>query len=243
MDESIGLDKLFFELASESRLSILLELQKAPAKMHQVAQKLDITDTEAFRQLHRLSEAFLISRNPDATFSITPYGKLVMHLTNSYRFVSRNRQCLNTRDIWRLPEPFIDRLGELDKTDLSLDIVEMLNHSAVAFKGAKEFIWTMSDRPSGPLGDVIAERIAKGVSFRVICPESSRNLFKDLPVVKGQIESKVVPEIPIRLICTEWVAGVNFYSIDGRADNALFYGTDPKCIAYVKDLFEYYWRL
>jgi len=243
VDEPTGLDKLFFELASESRLSILLELRKESAKMHQIATKLDLTDTEAFRQLHRLSEAFLISRNPDGTFSITPYGRLVLHLTSSYRFVSKNRESFNTRDVWKLPEQFVDRLGELENTTLSLDLVEMLNNSVIAFKKAEKFIWTMSDRPSTPLSDVITERIAKGVSFRAMYPERSRDLFKDVPFVKGQIEHKAILDIPVRLVCTEWVAGVNFYSIDGRADSALFYGTDPKCIGWVKDLFDYYWHL
>jgi len=54
---SMGLEKLFFELASESRLGILTELQKHDAKMPEIARKLDLTNTETFRQLQRLNEA------------------------------------------------------------------------------------------------------------------------------------------------------------------------------------------
>ena len=46
-----GLDRLFFELASESRLSILCTLQTGGLRMQEIARRLNMTDTEASRQL------------------------------------------------------------------------------------------------------------------------------------------------------------------------------------------------
>jgi predicted transcriptional regulator len=51
MERESGIDKLFFELASENRLSILHELKKENLKMQEIARRLDVTATEAFRQL------------------------------------------------------------------------------------------------------------------------------------------------------------------------------------------------
>ena len=62
MGEESGLDKLFFELASESRLNILRELKKENLKMQEIARRLDVTPTEAFRQLERLTAALLVQR-------------------------------------------------------------------------------------------------------------------------------------------------------------------------------------
>jgi predicted transcriptional regulator len=59
MGSKEGIDKLFFELASESRLGILRELQLKPLKMQEIARKLDLTDTESCKQLQRLTEAHL----------------------------------------------------------------------------------------------------------------------------------------------------------------------------------------
>ena len=75
MVEESGLEKLFFELASESRLSILLELQGENLKMQEIARRLNVTPTEAFRQLERLSAARLVQRQPDGTFALSEYGK------------------------------------------------------------------------------------------------------------------------------------------------------------------------
>lgn len=58
MDADSGLEKLFFELASESRLGILRQLQKENLKMQEIARRLDITATEAFRQLESVKRCF-----------------------------------------------------------------------------------------------------------------------------------------------------------------------------------------
>ena len=78
MDGSQGLDKLFFELASESRLSILCELQANGLRMQEIARRLKITDTETSRQLLRLSDASLIQKQPDGAYVVTQYGKLLL---------------------------------------------------------------------------------------------------------------------------------------------------------------------
>ncbi len=85
MGDQEGLDKLFFELASESRLGILLELQTKELKMQEIARKLNLTHTETFRQLQRLSEALLVEKKPDGTYAITQNGKVLMELSHSFR--------------------------------------------------------------------------------------------------------------------------------------------------------------
>ena len=75
---SEGLDKLFFELASESRLGILHGLKMKNLKMQELARMLDLTDTETCRQLQRLSEARLVQKQPDGTYNLTRYANLIL---------------------------------------------------------------------------------------------------------------------------------------------------------------------
>ena len=121
------LEKLFFELASESRLQILQELQTQKHKMKEVANRLDVTATEAFRQLQRLSEAMLVQKQPDGTFTLTSYGRLVLQLSGSYEFVSKHREYFLSHDVWSIPVQFVNRLGELSKTQLILDAMDNIN--------------------------------------------------------------------------------------------------------------------
>jgi predicted transcriptional regulator len=88
LESQEGLAKLFFELASDSRLCILNELKGEALKMQDVARRLDVTATEAFRQLERLSAALLVARQPDGTYTITAYGKLMLQLSAPMNFSS-----------------------------------------------------------------------------------------------------------------------------------------------------------
>ena len=69
------LDMLFYELANEDRLAILRELCDSQLKMQDVARKLDLTATEASRQLQRMSQAKLIERGPEGTYATTHFGQ------------------------------------------------------------------------------------------------------------------------------------------------------------------------
>ena len=113
LDDDELLEKLFFELSSESRLAILRELLGKSLKPQEMARSLDVTATEAFRQLQRLSDARLVQRQPEGSYTITSYGRLVLHLSSSLGVASKHREYFLGHDIWRLPIQFIDRIGEV----------------------------------------------------------------------------------------------------------------------------------
>ena len=77
----------------------------------------------------------------------------------------------------------------------------------------------------------------KGLSVKLLFDETGRKYFESLPEMKGVFEKKVIPLIPATLVMNEKFAGINLLSIDGRADNAIFYGNDPKLLRWATDLF------
>ena len=239
-NQNEGLDRLFFELASESRLGILRELQTKSQRMQEIARKLELTDTEAFRQLQRLNEALLIQKQPDGTYTITQYGKLVMQFAHSYEFAFKFKQCLLTRDVWRIPEPFINRLGELSQTNLSMDTIEMVNNSELLISGAEKYLWIIGDRPMNAVGAKVTERVQRGdFSLKFLFDERSRPFYENMIEVKGVFEKRVIQLIPAIILINEKSAAINILSIDGRADSAIFYGSDPKFLRWATDLFNY----
>jgi len=74
LETPAGIESLFFELASESRLGILRELNMKNWKMNELARKLDLTTTETFRQLQRLNEALLVQKQVGGTYAISLYN-------------------------------------------------------------------------------------------------------------------------------------------------------------------------
>jgi predicted transcriptional regulator len=242
MENSEGLDTLFYELASESRLKILQELQINNLRMKELAQKIDVTDTEAFRQLQRLSQALLIQKQPDSAYSITEYGKLLLHFSRSFEFAFKFKNCLLTRNVWRLPEPFINRLGELSQAMLSTDAIEMVNNAEQLILGAEKHLWLIGERPLSFLGGKVTEMVKRGVTVRLLFDESCRKFYENMPELKDVFEKRVIEDIPAILVINEKFAGINILSIDGRGDNAIFYGKDSKILKWANDLFIYYWE-
>lgn len=241
MENHEGIEKLFFELASESRLSILRELQAENLKMNEIARRLDVTATEAFRQLQRLSEAMLVQRQPEGTFAITCYGKLVLHLCSSFEFASKHREYFLTHDVWRLPMQFVNRLGELSQTKLIMDAMENINMGEQMFIEAEQYAWGLAEGRVPELMDpIMDQKIRKGLKLKMLIPESD---LSTVPAMKTpNVELRGISDIPAIIGITEKEATVCFRFIGGRLDYAGFSGKDPTFLNWAKDLFLYYWE-
>jgi predicted transcriptional regulator len=235
------MEKLFFELASESRLSILHELQTKNLKMNEIARRLDVTATEAFRQLQRLSEAMLVQRQPEGTYAITDYGKLVLHLCSSFEVASKHREYFLSHDVWRIPLQFLNRLGELSQTRLIMDSMENINRGERMFIDAEQYAWGLAEGRIPELMDpIMDQKIAKGLQVKMIIPEAD---LSTVPALKTpNVEVRGISDIPVILGITEKGATVCFRFIGGRVDYAGFSGKDPAFLNWAKDLFLYYWK-
>ncbi len=242
MDNDEGIEKLFFELASESRLSILRELQKENLKMHEIARRLDVTATEAFRQLQRLSEALLVQKQPEGTFAITQYGTLVLQLSSSIDFVFKHKSYFSTHDVWRLPRQFVNRIGELSQTSLIMDTIEGLNKGERLFMEAEHYAWAVVEGRVPELMDpIMNEKIRNGLNVRMLFLESVLPPNAIPPATLPNLENRTLSDIPAIIALTEKGAALCFHLVGGRADYAGFFGSDPLFLNWVKDLFLYYW--
>jgi predicted transcriptional regulator len=67
-------NSLLFELSSHDRLDILFLLKKTQMKLSHISKKLDFTVQETSRNITRLSEAKMISKDVDGLYHLTPYG-------------------------------------------------------------------------------------------------------------------------------------------------------------------------
>jgi predicted transcriptional regulator len=236
------MEKLFFELASESRLSILNELQRANLKMQDIARRLDVTATEAFRQLQRLSGALLVQKQPEGTFAITQYGKLVLRLSSSFDFVSKHKEYFLTHDVWRLPSQFLNRIGELSQTKLILDAMENINRGEKMFADAEQYAWGVAEaRVPELMNPIMDEKVRKGLKLKMLIPASSLPEAVQSPTPKN-VELRSISDIPAIIAVTEKEATICFRFIEGRLDYAGFSGSNPAFVNWVRDMFLYYWE-
>lgn len=243
MEEAEGPDRLFFELASESRLNILHKLQIKSLKMQEIARQLDLTTTDAFRQMQRLSEASLIQKQLDGSYTITPYGKLVLQLSSPLEFLLKNKEYFLTHDLWCLPYQFVNRVSELSGATLSMDSMKNLNEAQRMVEEAERYMWGGGgEQPLKSVGLFAYEQNPKGVKFKFLFPEKYLPDSPLPPKLAQSIEWRGLSDIPVNIVLTEKEAGISFCLIGGRADYAAFIGKDPVFLNWVKDLFLYYWE-
>ncbi len=242
MGDADGLDRLSFELASESRLGILRELAAKSWKMQELARRLDLTATDAFRQLQRLSEASLVRREPDGAYAITPYGRLVLRSTSPLEFLEKNKAYFLTHDLSCLPGPFVDRIGELSGATLNMDSMGNINRAEQIARKAGQFFWGGGgEQPMKAVGLLAYEQAPERVRFKFLFPAAFLPEPADRRKAPRNIEWRSLPDVPVSMVVSEKEAGVAFRLIGGRADYAAFIGDDPVFLDWVKELFLYYW--
>lgn len=233
MGSQEGIKRLFFELASESRLDILTELEEKNWKMNDLARKLNLTTTETFRQLQRLNEAVLIQKQPEGTYAITEYGRLILEISSPFDFLLKNKDYFLTHDVKLLPHQFVMRLGELSQSQLITGMVESTTKISQMIGEAKQYMWGISPEPLMQSFDAIAKEIPKDAQYRILSPQPPKKLLN--------LENRTLCDTPLIMALTENQAAVCFRLIGGKVDYASFFGKDQALHTWAKDLFLYYW--
>ncbi|MFB3888478.1 MAG: helix-turn-helix transcriptional regulator [Candidatus Bathyarchaeia archaeon] len=225
-------------------MDILRELQKENLKMQEIARRLDVTATEAFRQLERLSAALLVQRQPEGTYAITQYGRLMLEFSASMEFLFKHKEYFATHDVWALPPEFVNRLGALSQTTFIADTVESLNKGQHMYMEAEQYGWALAEgHIPAFIGPIMAERAEKGLKLRFVIPESMLSTDAGSSAEKTRnMEIRSLPEIPMIVGLTEKEAAACFRVVEGRMDYAGFYGKDTMFLNWAKDLFLYYWN-
>ncbi len=242
MENQEGIEKLFFELASESRMSILRQLHRRNWKMHELGDSLDLTPTETFRQLQRLSKEAFTAKDADASYSLTPFGKLVLLLSPSFEFTFKYRQYFLEHDIWQLPPEFIFRIGELNGGTLKAKLPEVVKQVEEIIKNTQDHIWTLTSQVFATHGRTVEERFREGVKFRSIHPKEMLPFEIDYSESTRNIERRYLPKVPIVLVVTEKEAMMALPFIGGNVDLAAFFGRDPSFMKWATDLYMHYWE-
>jgi predicted transcriptional regulator len=248
------LAELLFILASIDRLTLLSEIAiEKKLKLSQLTAKLSASSQETSKHLMRLRDAKLIEKDSDGFFGLTAFGKIILNIVPSIRFLTQNREYFLSHDISSLPLEFIERLGELQEGQYADKVGSVLAHTQQAAQGAEKYIWLLADHR---LGD--QEYVTKSgklesnstVTWRVILPASSSINWAELRRIvgthKGRIEYHLIEdpgEIKAGIALNEKIAGVTFLDPTGKLDfNGGFRSDNPLFRKWCEDLFINHWN-
>jgi predicted transcriptional regulator len=245
------LAELLFILASFDRLTLLSEMASEKRRLGQLTAKLAATPQETSKHLMRLRDAELIEKDSDGFFDLTPFGRIILTLLPSVKFLVQNREYFLSHDISSLPSEFLERIGELQESGYGEKVGSVLAHTQQVVKDAGEYIWLMADHPLG--GEELVIKSGKlessAVTWRIIIPAESSidwaRLRRSVGTRKGRIEYHLIEdkEIKAGIALNEKIAGLTLPDNMGRLDfNSGFGGKDPAFRKWCQDLFVFHWN-
>jgi len=242
VEDNENISKVLFELSSNRRANILFNIKQENLKMQQISKTLDMTVTETFRHLQRLSDAKLVEKQVDGTYAITSLGRLATDFLISFNFLLDNTDYFLGHDVYCLPYEFINRLGELAEAEFCKEAMSGFNRVRKMIFEAKECIWTMAEQVDTSHVKPTQEKVANGLDFKFIMQQSLAKTFenaKDAEILQG---SRYIEQVPVTLVINENEATVVFRRLDGVMDYMGLFGTDKKFHKWCKDLFMHYWE-
>jgi predicted transcriptional regulator len=247
------LAELLFIIASIDRLTLLSEIAIEKRRLSQLTTKLSATPQETSKHLMRLRNAKLIEKDSDGFFGLTAFGKIILNLLPSIRFLTQNREYFLSHDISSLPREFIERLGELQEGEYGEKVGSILAHTQQVVQDAEEYIWLMADHPLGGQEYVAGSgklESSRTVTWRIIVPADSSidwtRLRASAGTHKGRIEYHLIQDpngIKAGIALNEKIAGLTFPDIMGKLDfNSGFRSNDPIFRKWCQDLFVFHWN-
>ncbi|MFY9301088.1 MAG: helix-turn-helix domain-containing protein [Candidatus Nitrosotenuis sp.] len=255
MTNSEDISNEFLEVASEQRLSILLNLSKEKMNLSGMARRLDATAAELHRNFGRLQKAGLVRKNPDGNYELTLYGKTVCAQIPTLEFMSKNKKYFEAHDFAGLAPKYIQRIGALTESDLISGYVKVMEQWENIYKNAKEYILNIlieipyNEKLLGTLESKLKQRVRISSIFSdtaVISKERQELLSKfdfTKHVKAGTLERKMQKNAKIAVVLNEKEAGVSFPASGGEPDmSKMFYSSAEPFHEWCLDLFNESWK-
>ncbi len=246
------ISKLLFELSGETRLEMLHALENAPMTFTKIADQMEITSSEASRQIERLSGMNLIEKLSSGSYAITPLGRLILSFLPGIDFAYKNSDYFLTHDTAPIPHELIMRFGDLSGARFINGTIEAINFMQERMRNVERYHCGMVDGLIDSIVPIAIERAKSGVIFRAILPETYRvkvsailaeyeTLDADIP--PHAIEIRTLQTVPICGAVTDRGSGFKLPFTDGSMDHStMVVGDDPRFCRWCRDLHAHYWK-
>jgi predicted transcriptional regulator len=237
----MSVSELLFELASDERVAMLTEMELQPLRQSDVARKLSLTVQEASRQLERLADARLVSKDSESRYTVTSFGRIVLAILPSFSFVQEQRDFLLTHDLSSLPATFIHRLGELSNHRSISKIDEVMTHLEQVIRGASKYVWIMADQN---VHQAYPHEHPAGVPFRLILPKytDSETVQTLRNRIGGTLQIARIAEVKLTITMNEKTAAVYFLNRDGQMDFMRGFASEESTFhRWCEDIYGFFW--
>ncbi|MCD6348050.1 MAG: helix-turn-helix domain-containing protein [Candidatus Korarchaeota archaeon] len=234
-----NLQDLLSVLSSEDRLRILSHLSRGRCRLSELARAMGISVQEAHKHLSKMVDRGLVLK--DDGYELSCYGRLVLAVLPSLKFLADNSSYFATRKIPPIPDEFFRRIGELEGSVFTDDVMYAFREVELSLEEAEKYIWIASTQVLMSSLPRIKWSLKKGAEFKVILPVDLTPPRGFKPLLVGDVELRAMEEVPLILILTERDCFLSLPRRDGRFDYSGFKigrGGHRWC----EDLFSFLWE-
>jgi len=119
---------------------MLIKLTLKAYRLSQLAIELEATLQEAHRNMARLTDSGLVSKNSEGDLVLTPYGKAIISLIPSYNFLFNNKDYFLDHNLGDLPIQFIQRIGAFQNCEVVHGVMAILQRWKMLYSTSTEYI-------------------------------------------------------------------------------------------------------
>ena len=230
-----------------------------PMKLTHIANELDLTVQESSRQLSRLLDIDLVTKDSEGNYVLQPYGRHAFRLFPGYQFLTEHVDYFNKHTLMKLPDKFMGRVGELIECKPLTVLMSGIAKIKTMVEESEEYVLYMTDQNLVPASHyrVGLEALDRGVQFRCIeqtgfQPPQDIMVNVEEAIIEGfeahrnngNILDRNLDSVDLTMYMNEKeVALLAFPTKTGEFDYLGFSSTDPKIVEWCKDIHSYYWNL
>jgi predicted transcriptional regulator len=253
MKEESEVTELFLEISSTLRYGILKKLDGKNQKQSHLAKDLGMSLPESHRQFERLSKAELISKTTEGTYTLTPFGSILLKHLDHLQFLLQYKNYFKIHTLGDLPSKFVKRLSDLKECNL-IEGAFVLNEKMIQIAGNGKYLRVISAHvPPDAFRQGLdnAKKTGKPVSIiyakNTIIPKGFKKEFtasvvQDL-ILQGTYERRMIDRVQIYVVLNDKMAMVLFPDIRGNVDlNFGFVSEDPEFHEWCLDYHQYMWE-
>jgi predicted transcriptional regulator len=161
---------VFFELAGDLRIYMLLKLSIKPYRLSQLATDLNATMQESHRNINRLIDSKLVKKTGEGELLLTPYGEIIVSLIPNFNFPFKHKDYFQEHTLSNLPLKFIQRIGSLNNCEVVVGVMAVLQRWKAVYHNSQDYIKEVISQVPIDLIETIAERVNNNVKFCYIFP-------------------------------------------------------------------------
>lgn len=248
-----GAESLFYELAGELRLSILVRLTHSSCRLSKLASEIDATMQEAHRNISRLIDSGLVCKYEQGEFALTPYGKIVVSLIPGYAFLSTQQEYFLEHSLGGLPSKFVQQISSFQGCEVVYGVMAIIQRWKNLYNESDSYIKEIMAQVPLDLIETLGKKVEAGIKFSYIFPRNAiiprgrRRILQKIGwhklIAKGLVERRMVKSVGVMTIFNEKNSCVIFPNLKGEPDlNVMFYGSSHRFHEWCEDFFSYQWE-